>query len=273
MATAKQEQQLLEKGRQLADRFNVKQREEYAQAYVDYFLTTKTADRKLRALESLSHEQHFKGVLSYSYARAQKDIAKWKGQDYARDSKYARFSTLPPESLSNLLAKTNDAQRFIDARTSSKAGIVKMYKKRADTMNAQYSTKAGGKKLTWQELAKFFEKEYNTKLDGKVGSASVFVALGVMKRYKIDDSDLFEKLIKMRSNEEYAKEIISGATISGDNISDEDRKKLKYSYLKIQADKNTKFIKSPKIQNDIAEILKADGVDISMLFEDSKAKG
>ena len=79
--------------------------------------------------------------------------------------------------------------------------------------------------------------------------------------------------IKMRSNEEYAKEIISGATILGDNISDEDRKKLKSSYLKIQADKNTKFIKSPNIQNDIAEILKADGVDISMLFEDSKAKG
>ena len=167
----------------------------------------------------------------------------------------------------------NTETRKIEEFIPWESGIVKMYKKRADTMNAQYSTKAGGKKLTWQELAKFFEKEYNTKLDGKVGSASVFVALGVMKRYKIDDSDLFEKLIKMRSNEEYAKEIISGATISGDNISDEDRKKLKYSYLKIQADKNTKFIKSPKIQNDIAEILKADGVDISMLFEDSKAKG
>lgn len=267
MKKAEERQYLLEKGLQLAKDFNIKEskRSEYASAYVDYFYTMKTADRKLRQLEALSHQEHYEGVLGYAYARAQKDIAKWKGTEYNSHSKYGRFSTKPPESLAGLYAKIQDAERFNSATTSSKRGITSMYKKRADTMNDRYTTALGGKALSWQELATFFEKEYNTILDGKVGSASVFTTLGVMKRYGIDDKAIFEKVLDLRKNDNEVNKLQN----KKDKTADE--KKILEVYNKINNDStNSKYVKSPKVETDILRILSTEEIDLEKLFSEGK---
>ena len=149
---SKEQDKLLTQGMRYAEQFNIKesQRAEYASAYVDYYYTMKTADRKARELEALSHQQHYEGVLTYAYARAQKDLAKWSGQSYEGGMKYLRWNRKPPETLASMYAKMEDARRFSTATTSSKSGITSMYKKRADTMNKRYSTLRGGQELTWQ---------------------------------------------------------------------------------------------------------------------------
>ena len=266
------------------------QREEYARAYADYKKIAHSADTKLRDLEALSHQAHYKGVLNYAYARAQKDIAKWAGQEYKSNSKYGRFERKPPETLAQLYAKINDIERFMNAQTSSKTGIRKMYIKRAETMNSKFANKAGGKSLTWQEVATYFEKEYNSKLDGKVGSGSVFVALGVMKRYGIDEEQVFNDVLELRKDEQLKEDVLKLVDNPDyikqlqrfnkkdyvDKVKDiaENTKSIE-AFNRVQKDSTNKgkFIKSPKIERDIAEMLAQDDVDLAQLFESGKKKG
>ena len=266
------------------------QRSEYARAYADYMQKAHSADAKLRALESLSHQAHYKGVLNYAYARAQKDIAKWNGTEYSSDSKYGRFERKPPETLAQLYAKTNDIERFMNAQTSSKMGITKMYKKRAETMNKKFATELGGKKLSWQEVANYFEKEYNAKLDGKVGSGSQFVALGLMKRYGLDEESVFNDVLKLRKDAELKEDVLKlvekpsykkqlekfrGSKYTEDALKIAKNAKSIEAFRKVERDSTNsgKWIKSPKVERDIAVMLAQDDIDVSSLFEDSKRKG
>lgn len=264
MKKAEQMDKLLTQGMKYAEEYGIDSanRAEYASVYADYFYTMKKADRKLRELEKLSGQKYYEGVLNYAYARAQKDIAKWKGIEYD-DNTNLRFHTKPPESLAGLYAKIEDAERFISAKTSDKRGITSMYVKRAKTINKRYAKLQGGQELTWQELAEYFEKEYNKKLDEKVGSASVFVALGVMKRYGIDDEKIFKNIIEMREDKNYL-----------DTMKKSRKKKDKKAveiFEKIEAN-NSAGIKSVKIRSDIKTILENEDIDVTKLFEDSKTK-
>lgn len=284
-------EQHLKKGMAYAKSFEkVKpnQRNEYARAYADYMMMAHKADAKLRNLEALSHEEHYKGVLNFAYARAQKDIAKWDGQDYNSNSKYGRFERRPPETLAQLYAKMNDIERFMGSQTSSKRGITQMYKKRADTMNKKFSTEAGGKELTWQEVANYFEREYNSKLDGKVGSGSVFVALGVMKRYGLEDEDVFNDVMALRKDDQLKEDVLQLVKdnsylkqLQRFNDNDyvkkvqkiADNTKAIEAFNKVQKDStNTKFIKSPKVERDIAVMLAQEDIDLANLFEGKKRK-
>ena len=290
---AKKYDELLTQGMRYAERFEKvrpDQREEYATAYARYMHIAHNADERMRALEAFSHDEHYKGVLTFAYARAQKDIAKWSGKEYARDSKYGRFERKPPETLEQLYAKMNDIERFMNAQTSLKGGITKMFKKRADTMNSKYSTLLGGKKLTWQEVATYFEKEYNEKLDQKVGSGSTFIALGLMKRYGIDEEQTFNDVLALRKDSDLKEDVLAAVEDSSylkklaktkdknyiakvKSIA-ENTKSIE-AFVKVDKDASNKgkFIKSPKVERDIAEMLAQEDIDLSTLFEGTKRKG
>lgn len=283
---------LLTQGMRIAERYNIKpdQRQEYATAYADYMQKAHKADAKLRNLEALSHQSYYKGVLGYAYARAQKDIAKWNGEEYTTNSKYGRFERKPPETLAQLYAKTSDIERFMDSTTSTKTGITKMYKKRADTMNKKFSNELGGKSLTWQEVADYFEKEYNAKLDSKVGSGSQFIALGIMKRYGIDEEQTFNDVLALRKDEQLKEDVLklvdnpeyikSLQRFNQKSYVDKvkkiaDNTKSIEAFNKVQKDSTNagKFIKSPKVERDIAVMLAQEDIDLTQLFESGRKKG
>lgn len=290
---AKSYDKLLTEGMRLAEKFpgvKPEQYEEYASAYAEYIQKSHKADTKLRNLEALSHEAYYKGVLGYAYARAQKDIAKWSGEEYTSNTKYGRFERKPPETLAQLYAKISDIERFTSATTSTKTGIRNMYKKRADTMNKKFATELGGKKLTWQEVADYFEKEYNAKLDSKVGSGSQFVALGLMKRYGIDEEQTFNDVLTLRKDEQLKEDVLK--VVENDsyinqlkrfNDNEYVRKVEKIAnntksieaFIKVQKDSTNKgkFIKSPKVEKDIAVMLAQEDIDIAQLFESGGKKG
>ena len=147
---------------------------EYIKAYVVYKQEAKKADQRLVRLEALSHEKHFHGVLEFSYKRAIKDIESWGGDK--------RFNTAPPLTLTKLNAKISDIEHFLNRPTSSKRGIVAIYKKRAETINNLPYVKEMGVKFTWEELANYYESESAEKNDTKYGSKTVLRALATIKR-------------------------------------------------------------------------------------------
>lgn len=141
-----------------------------------YKSLAKVADQRLIRLEKLaaSGKEHYKGVLSYSYKRAQHDIEAW---NKVTKQSTTRFNTKAPSNYQQLQAKIKDIEHFILAPTSTKSGITSIYEKRTKTTNDTYGTN-----FTWQELATFFENENADKIDGQYGSKTMIKAIGVIKR-------------------------------------------------------------------------------------------
>ena len=186
----------LSQGLRIASKNNVKNKEEYASMYADFRQQAKIADQKMRRLEKLSTQENYKGVLQYAYARAQRDIKEQTG----KNKKKMRFSANIPTTLKGLASYSKDVERFNRSESSTKQGITNIYKRRAETVNIKYgrvegakSLKApklaGWKDLTWQDLANYYEKEKNTKLDSKLGSSTQMKVLGRFKRLENKDKE------------------------------------------------------------------------------------
>lgn len=151
---------------------------EYVHAYVEYRQKAKRADQRLVRLEALSHEQHFEGVLEYAYKGAVRDIKSWGGD--------RRFNTAPPVKLTELQAKIADIDKFLKpGNTSTKSGILKIYKKRADTINKRYG-KEYGVKFTWEDIANYYEDKKSQREAIKLSSKTEIRALAVLKRMSVD---------------------------------------------------------------------------------------
>lgn len=127
-----------------------------------YRRLAKQADQRLVRLEKLAAQGDpgYQGVLSWAYARAEYDIShKWGGS-----SAKPRFNTKPPEDVNALKAKINDIQSFLEDKTSTKSGINKGYKKKADTMRADY-----GLDVNWDDWAEYLDR-FGVKLYKDYGS-------------------------------------------------------------------------------------------------------
>ena len=181
----------LSQGLKIASKNNIKNKEEYASMYADFRQQAKIADQKLRRLEKLSTQENYKGVLQYAYARAQRDIKEQTG----RNVKQMRFSANIPTTLKGLASYSKDVERFNNAESSTKRGIMNIYKRRADTVNHKYGRDSKGNKikgwndLKWQDLANYYEKEKNIKLDSKMGSSTQMKVLGRFKRLENKDKE------------------------------------------------------------------------------------
>lgn len=136
-----------------------------------YRRLAKAADQRLVRLEGYAHDEHFKNVTEWAYARAQKDISKWSG------SGANRFNTAPPETPQQLQSKIEDIKTFLESATSTKQGIIDIYKRRADTFN-----ETNGTSFTWHDLATFFERGGNELLDTQYGSETRFRAVGAIQK-------------------------------------------------------------------------------------------
>lgn len=182
----------------------------YDELLKEYKKLAKRADQRLSRLETLAGQEHYKGVLNYSYKRAMRDINAWSG------SGATRFNTKAPGDYMSLQAKVNDIKQFLDVPTSTKSGITSIYKKRAETVNERYGTD-----FTWQDLANYYENEDNKKLDEAYGSKTLIKALGVIKsigneaeaikkakkkNVKLDDNEVVNEIAKKLLKQGYTSE-------------------------------------------------------------------
>ena len=146
----------------------------------------KRADQRLVRLERLASEENYQGVLQYSYKKALYDIRALSGQ---RDA--TRFNTALQKNKDGsvnqamLHAKINAVKAFLEAPTSMKSTITRMYKNRTETINKKYGTK-----FTWQELGRFFESAGYDKMRAKgYGSDVILKSIGQQQK-KVSPSDV-----------------------------------------------------------------------------------
>lgn len=151
-----------------------------------YKRLAKTADQRLVRLEGYRHEEYFKNADKWSYTKAMKDIKRWSGDDATR------FNTKMPEKKEDALAKISDMRSFLESPTSTKKGILEIYKKRAETFNRETPrTDANGKKrggfgtkFTWQDIAKYYESGIAQKWSDKFGSDTALRTIAVIQKNK-----------------------------------------------------------------------------------------
>lgn len=154
-----------------------------------YRRLAKTADQRMVRLEKASEQKFFHVATQWAYAKATRDILKWIPPGDNKSTKL-RFNTKPPEG-EDLIAKINDIKSFLSSPTSTKQGIINVYKKRADTVNKRYGTK-----FTWQQLAKYYESGQAELWDAKFGSKTALRTIGVMQRNKKKIKDAITKADK-----------------------------------------------------------------------------
>ena len=154
-----------------------------------YRRLAKTADQRMVRLEKASEQKFFHVATEWAYAKATRDILKWIPPGDNKSTKL-RFNTKPPEG-EDLIAKINDIKSFLSSPTSTKQGIINVYKKRADTVNKRYKTK-----FTWQQLAKYYDSGQAELWDAKFGSKTALRTIGVMQRNKKKIKDAITKADK-----------------------------------------------------------------------------
>ena len=148
----------------------------------EYRKLAKRADQRLVRLERYSEEENFQTATKWAYARAMRDIKQWSGEEAKR------FNTKPPENMQQLQAKINDIKQFLENKTSTKAGIIKVYKQKADTVNKKYGTD-----FTWDDLADFYTSGTAEKLDKVFGSKTVLKAVAVIQDSKKEIADAIKE--------------------------------------------------------------------------------
>ena len=138
----------------------------------------KQADQRMVRNEKLAKEQGFEHVLSYAYAKAQKELAGY-GQ--------SRFNAKIPDPDKDpklFRAKLAIAKEYLTAPTSTKSGIVNVYQNKADVINQKYGTN-----FNWQDMGDFFESGQFQKLSAQYGSKTVMRAIGsIHNATKVVDS-------------------------------------------------------------------------------------
>lgn len=103
------------------------------------------ANDRLRALEKLQKQAGYENVTKYAYKAAMRDIKTQGGK--------SRFTSVNAKtSRKEYEKKMNELDRFLSAPTSTKSGITKIYKQRAEEF-----TERTGAKVSWQDLAALYE--------------------------------------------------------------------------------------------------------------------
>ena len=147
----------------------------------EYTKLAKRADQRLVRLENAPGEKGLSNILKFGYQKAMKMIERWSG------SGAKRFNQNMPTTEKRLRAKIADMERFLKYKSSTRAGIKKVYKQVANTTNELYNTK-----LTWDKLEDLYESEIWKKLVETYGSDTAIRMIGQVDQNK----DYFKQALK-----------------------------------------------------------------------------
>lgn len=149
----------------------------YAELEKVYRTLAKSADQRLVRLEKYSKEKDFKTATQWAYNRAMHDIEQWSG------SEANRFNTKPPASKTALLSKIKDIENFLESETSTKKGIVSVYKRKADSLNKSMKREnPDWTDVTWQDMAQYFQSSLYDKIDKQYGSKTKMMVMSTLKK-------------------------------------------------------------------------------------------
>lgn len=131
----------------------------------------KRADQRLRELERLQNQEGFQNVTNWAYRKAMRDIKHWSGEGRTT------FNRDAPKNLNSLRAKTRDIEDFLNAASSTKTGIMKTYKKKAESLNKRYGTS-----FNWEDLGNIFDNKEENIIYQKAGGKSYLKAVDYLNK-------------------------------------------------------------------------------------------
>lgn len=186
-----------------------------------YLRLAGAANKRLERLEKLAEQEFYKPALKWAYNRAQYDVRKWKPGGKVRFPEGQKWAE--SASMDRLMGAISDTRTFLESATSTKRGITEVYQKRADTFNAiEAQLRPGGKKVggygtkfTWEQLAKYYENEWNTNWNSKFGSKTALRVIGELQKHK--DMISFKKKLSeidvkdMRIEDKYIESMVEKA--------------------------------------------------------------
>ena len=157
-----------------------KQSLEYIALRAEYVKLAKRADQRMVRLEELTSQEEFIQVTQYAYKWAQTNLKHWS----KKKKTHRRFNADIPKSMKSLEAKLNIVRQFLDMKTSTKSGIVKMYKTRAKTINEKYGTS-----FTWEDMVTYFTSDIAINAEKTFGSVTALRVIGEMQKKPQDVID------------------------------------------------------------------------------------
>lgn len=171
-------------------------KQSYDDLVKEYRKLAKRADQRLLRLEKISGQKNFKQVKQWAYKNAVTDALQW-----GANPKKPRFNIEPPKdkngdiSPTMLQAKIRDIQYFLDKPSSTKAGIIKVYQKKADTLNKKYADY--NLNLSWSDVGDLFESRLYKKLDDSFTSGTMIKAIATMKN---NEAEILQDFAKKRAS-------------------------------------------------------------------------
>lgn len=198
----------------------------------EYIKLAKCANKRLYNLEKLSKESGFENVTKWAYRNALYNIKQRGGN--------SRFKINIKEDINikTLSAMRNEVYNFLSAPSSTKKGIVKLYKDKTETFNKKYNTS-----WDWRKMTNYFEKGGKELFEERFSSNTALKVLGVFRKNKED----VKKIIDDFNNKNKDKDILLDDFIKNlkDNKDENGNKiidwKLKESVKDLLLDKEFKI--------------------------------
>lgn len=150
---------------------------ELSQLKAEYRHMAKVANQRMSRLETLAEKPEYAAVLGYAYKNAAYDII----NVFDGDPDKPRFLSISDIEkmagkkidITTLKMYTARIEDFLESPSSTKSGIIKVYKKRADTLNSRYGTN-----FTFEDMQTFFNSNAFKKFSFKFGSKTLMKMIG-----------------------------------------------------------------------------------------------
>lgn len=151
---------------------------------VEYYKKlAKKADDRLEALEqhAMKDDAGFKDILHYAYANAMYEIRHIRGEEWSRFGQAIPKTQSGEVNKMELHRRIQAVRKFLESPSSTKRGIQAIYRQRAESLNESLGLK-GKEKLTWKDIANYYESRFEENSDKQYGSQTKFRALGAVRR-------------------------------------------------------------------------------------------
>lgn len=142
----------------------------------EYRKLAKTANTRMTKLEKLSKNPEYKAVLGYSYKNAAHDL-KALGTETGRFPQDIAKMSAKETNIKKLQQYITAAKNFINAPSSTKTGVDRLYGSRAKTLNRKYGTD-----MTADDMRDFFENSLWEKLSNRLGSQTAMVTMAKIQK-------------------------------------------------------------------------------------------
>lgn len=179
----------------------------------EYRQMQKNANARLGRLEHLAENPDYETVLGYAYKDAQYDIINKFNTDKGRFPSITEIEKMAGKNMNirDMKMYIASVENFMSKVSSTKTGIDKVYRQRAETLNQRYDTH-----FKWQDLKAFFGSAEYEKFSKKINNSDVVMKIiaQIKKKPKQFLSEIQKAAVRDKSINFKALQDVGGADLN-----------------------------------------------------------